>query len=132
MQNQGLLCAAVTNAPSANAALLLSGIGLGGFSGGFFDAVILGEACARAKPFPEPYLEAMARLGVAPGECFAVEDSAPGLTAAVRAGVATVGVLTTQPPGALVEAGACLLVDDFEAVELWGYLEGAVDARGQP
>ena len=44
-----------------------------------------------SKPDPAIYLFAMERLGVLPGECVAVEDSRSGATAAVRAGIKTVG-----------------------------------------
>ena len=31
--------------------------------------LVVGSECARAKPFPDPYLEAIRRLGVAPHDC---------------------------------------------------------------
>ena len=39
------------------------------------------------KPHPDPYLSAAARLGVAPEQCMAVEDSERGLESATRAGM---------------------------------------------
>lgn len=41
----------------------------------------------RAKPFPDPYLEAVKRFGTEPGECVVVEDSARGLKSAIAAGI---------------------------------------------
>ena len=41
-------------------------------------AVILGEECARAKPFPDPYLEGLKVLGIAPSEALVFEDSLSG------------------------------------------------------
>ena len=41
-------------------------------------AVILGEECARAKPFPDPYLEGLKFLGIAPSEALVFEDSLSG------------------------------------------------------
>lgn len=41
----------------------------------------------RAKPCPDPYLEAMRRFRADPDECVAVEDSARGLKAASAAGI---------------------------------------------
>ncbi|SQC29985.1 Phosphorylated carbohydrates phosphatase TM_1254 [Rothia kristinae] len=38
------------------------------------------------KPAPDMYAEAVRRMGCAPGQAVAFEDSAPGATAAVRAG----------------------------------------------
>ena len=47
---------------------------------------------ARTKPQPDLFLLAAQRLGVDPGDCVVLEDSEPGITAAARAGCATVGV----------------------------------------
>lgn len=41
----------------------------------------------RAKPAPDPYLEALSRFGAAPGDAVVVEDSERGLRAAVAAGI---------------------------------------------
>ncbi|HET6352197.1 MAG TPA: HAD-IA family hydrolase [Coriobacteriia bacterium] len=64
----------------------------------YFSAVVTKEATARSKPDPSLYLEAMRRLGVSGAEAIALEDSGPGLTAAVRAGMHTVAV-----PGSYTE-----------------------------
>lgn len=45
-----------------------------------------------AKPAPDVYLAAAARIGVRPAACVAIEDSAPGVTAAKRAGMTCVAV----------------------------------------
>ncbi len=46
----------------------------------------------RGKPYPDVFLEAARRLGVPPGDCVALEDSPPGATAAVRAGMRCVAI----------------------------------------
>jgi len=46
------------------------------------------EDTPRGKPAPDPYLEAAARLGIAPGDCLVVEDSQPGIDAGRAAGAA--------------------------------------------
>ncbi|MBF8186073.1 HAD family phosphatase [Nonomuraea sp. K274] len=51
-----------------------------------FDLVIANEDTARGKPYPDPYLEAVRRLGAAPGRCVAIEDSPAGIAAATAAG----------------------------------------------
>ena len=61
-------------------------------------------------------------LGVDADECIALEDSAPGASAAVAAGVRTVGVLSTQPAAALTAAGCTTLVTDFDDPALWDVL----------
>jgi HAD superfamily hydrolase (TIGR01509 family) len=46
----------------------------------------------RSKPAPDVYLRAAALLGVEPGACLAIEDSAPGVAAAKNAGMTCVAV----------------------------------------
>ena len=52
-----------------------------------FDAVVGGDEVARGKPAPDIYVEAARRIGVPAGECVALEDSDPGVRAAVGAGM---------------------------------------------
>ncbi len=59
---------------------------------GTFSAVITGDRVTRGKPDPESYLTAAATLGVDPARCVAIEDSPPGVRAAVAAGVPTIAV----------------------------------------
>lgn len=47
---------------------------------------------AAPKPAPDVYLRAAAALGLAPANCLAVEDSAPGVAAALAAGMRVVAV----------------------------------------
>lgn len=54
-----------------------------------FDVVVGRDAVARGKPAPDLYLHAADRLGVDARQCWAFEDSLPGLTAAVAAGART-------------------------------------------
>ncbi len=60
----------------------------------FFQAILTREDVSTPKPHPALYLLAAERLGLSPQECMAVEDSPPGLTAALLAGVPSVAVLT--------------------------------------
>jgi HAD superfamily hydrolase (TIGR01509 family) len=52
-----------------------------------FEVTVSSEEVARGKPAPDVYLEAARRLGIAPGRCAAVEDSASGIRAAHAAGM---------------------------------------------
>jgi HAD superfamily hydrolase (TIGR01509 family) len=58
---------------------------------GAFDAIATGDE-AEAKPAPDLYLLACERLGVAPPEAVALEDSPTGVAAARRAGLTVIGV----------------------------------------
>lgn len=61
---------------------------------------------ARPKPAPDLYLHAAAALGVSPGACAVIEDSATGATAARAAGMACFGYAATSDGAALARAGA--------------------------
>ncbi len=60
---------------------------------------------ARGKPEPDAYLAAAERLNVPPDRCLAIEDSVPGATAAVRAGVTCVFVTNGGETDPEVAAG---------------------------
>jgi beta-phosphoglucomutase len=64
----------------------------------FFDEIISRDDVFPNKPDPTPYLLAAQRLGLKPEQCIAVEDSPPGLEAALRAGVPTVAISTNFHP----------------------------------
>lgn len=53
-----------------------------------FSFVLAREDYRDSKPSPEPYLAAVARLGLAPEACLVIEDSRRGLLAAKAAGLA--------------------------------------------
>ncbi|NLG84057.1 MAG: beta-phosphoglucomutase [Firmicutes bacterium] len=58
----------------------------------FFDAVVDGHEVTRAKPDPEVFLRAAAKLGLFPGDCVVFEDAEAGIEAARRAGMKAVGI----------------------------------------
>jgi HAD superfamily hydrolase (TIGR01509 family) len=87
-------------ASSSNREIIDLVLGLAGFDGAFH-VTISSEEVARGKPAPDVYLEAARRLGIAPGRCVAIEDSANGLRAADAAGMTVVAVPNPHyPPGA--------------------------------
>jgi beta-phosphoglucomutase len=56
------------------------------------DAVSDGAQVQRSKPFPDIFLHAALSLRVSPVNCLAVEDSAPGIRAALDAGMFVIGL----------------------------------------
>lgn len=119
-RGSGLALAVVSNAPRANIDGVLAALGVADR----FAVTVSSDELPRGKPDPLPYRTALERLGVAPGQAVAFEDAVPGLTAAVRADLPTVGVLTTQSPEVLTGAGAVLTVRDFSDPALMGFLDG--------
>ena len=52
-----------------------------------FDLLVTAEDVTRIKPFPDLFLAAAEKLGLAPEECLVVEDSLNGLKAGQNAGM---------------------------------------------
>jgi HAD superfamily hydrolase (TIGR01509 family) len=88
----GLRLAIATTTTPANIDALVETT-LGGRTVDWFDVVGAGDAVARKKPAADVYELVLRELGLAPGECLALEDSAQGVAAARGAGVA---VLVTE------------------------------------
>jgi HAD superfamily hydrolase (TIGR01509 family) len=65
-----------------------------------FHPVVAHGDYARGKPAPDPYLTAAERLGVAPEDCLALEDSHNGVRAAAAAGMMTIMVPDLLEPTA--------------------------------
>lgn len=98
-----LAVASSSNRPLIDAVLDAAGIR------GLFAASVSSEEVARGKPAPDVYLEAARRLGVAPSDCAAVEDSSNGLRSAHAAGMLVVAYPNrTYPPAADALALAAL------------------------
>jgi HAD superfamily hydrolase (TIGR01509 family) len=113
-KRRGLALALVTNAPEANVEAILLALKLREF----FDEIVLSDEVGPVKPDPAPYSDALDRLGVAPEESLAFEDSTSGIASAVGAGVPTVGIASTQTPERLEGAGALMVAEDFTDPEL--------------
>ncbi len=59
---------------------------------GMLDVVVYFDTTRRTKPFPDPFVYAMKRLGVQPEETLAVGDAVSDITAARKAGCATAAI----------------------------------------
>lgn len=111
--------AVVTNAPRANAELMLKALRLEGR----FGALVIGDELPRGKPDPLPYLTALQLLGSTAQEAIAFEDSSSGVKAASAAGLYTYGMLGGLDEARLKAAGASAAIRDFNAPALWSRLE---------
>lgn len=115
----GLARAVVTNAPRANADLVLKGLG-------FDDRLpirVIGSELPRSKPDPLPYLTGLELTGGRAEHSVAFEDSLSGARAAVAAGVAVVGMMTTLDADALHGVGVTLAVKDFRDPRIYELIE---------
>jgi HAD superfamily hydrolase (TIGR01509 family) len=97
-------------ASSANRPLIELVLELAGLSSSF-SATISSEEVERGKPAPDVYLEAAARLGVAPHSAVVVEDSTNGIRAGKAAGMSVIAIPDSAyppEPAALNEADLVL------------------------
>lgn len=76
-------------------------------------ALVGGNEVARGKPAPDIFLEAAARLAVAPSACVALEDSDAGVLAALAAGMTPIMVPDLLPPSEAVLRAGPLVVDSL-------------------
>ncbi len=83
------------------------------FGGRIFTLADVGQ---RAKPNPDLFLYAAARLATAPEHCVVIEDAPHGLEAAKRAGMRSIALTTTYNRSLL--AAADLVVDSYAAIDL--------------
>ncbi|MBU2654313.1 HAD family hydrolase [Acidomonas methanolica] len=86
---------------------------------GRFDAVVTRDDVTRGKPDPEPYLKAAERIGVAPEDGLALEDSHSGALAAYAAGFRVVVVPDLLPPSEDVREKAFAVVESLLHVRDW-------------
>ena len=86
-RHAGVALAVATTTSASNVEALFSSLFGPGWRSGFA-AVVCAEDAPVKKPDPQAYRLALQRLGVAPGQAFALEDSPNGLAAARAAGIA--------------------------------------------
>lgn len=112
VDERGLKKVSVTNAPPENAKFMLECIGLENY----FDDIVFAAKLENPKPAPDPYCEGMQRMKLDVNTTLVFEDSPPGLGGAVSAGLKTIGVATTRSREELQEAGADLVVNNYNDV----------------
>lgn len=118
----GEIGAPVCVASSSSMERIRASLRIVGYSALFEPNVFCAADVARGKPHPDLFLHAAARMGVKPSRCLVIEDSVPGVTAALRAGMTAFGFIGgTHISGPehgqrLREAGAALVFDDMRAL----------------
>jgi HAD superfamily hydrolase (TIGR01509 family) len=118
-QVHDLPCAVVTNAPRANADVVLAAIGLHER----LPIVVIGGELKRSKPDPLPYLTALQLTGASAARAVAFEDSVSGVRAAAAAGIAVVGITTGLSARRLVAEGAEFGAADFHDSRIYQLIE---------
>jgi HAD superfamily hydrolase (TIGR01509 family) len=72
----------------------------------FENVIFSGVEMAHPKPAPDVFLAAAQAFNVPPSRCIVIEDSVPGVTAAVRAGMRVYGYAAFTPAKTLQATGA--------------------------
>ena len=70
----------------------------------FFPVIVSSSDVKHGKPAPDIFLRAAGLLGVDPKQCWVVEDSKPGVTAALAAGMRVVAITNTHTEAELQDA----------------------------
>lgn len=113
LRAQGIRCAVASSSTSGQIQACLGSLDLLHH----FSAFAGGDEVARAKPDPALYLLAAERLGVAPADCIAFEDSENGAKAALAAGMRVVVVPDLKhPPVSITERAFHVLDSLHDAV----------------
>ncbi|MFZ9596296.1 MAG: HAD family hydrolase [Bdellovibrionia bacterium] len=91
LQSQGIQRAIVSNSKRRELHTTLEQLNL--ISA--FDLIVSRDDVGKSKPDPTPYAFALSQLKLAPEQCIALEDSPSGLSACLRAGIPSVGILSS-------------------------------------
>ena len=81
----------------------------------FFVVTVTASDVKRGKPAPDIFLHAAELLGVKPNACCVIEDSKPGIAAAIAAGMRVIAITNTHPAEEL--AHATCVVSTYEQIE---------------
>lgn len=100
LHGEGIRCALVTMSEAPLAREIVASL-----DKPYFEFLVTGDTVTHGKPHPEAYLRAVDLLratdpDLEPWNCIALEDSIPGVAAAVASGVTTIAVphITPLPP----------------------------------
>ena len=138
MKDAGLAVAAASS--SKNAGLFLRTIRLDTFASehgisspsvrpglsllDIFDADVSGRDFEHGKPHPEMFLTAAAELSLAPADAMVLEDATAGVQAAKAGDMAAIGIARFDDVDLLVAAGADIVVESLDEVDLDALAEG--------
>jgi beta-phosphoglucomutase-like phosphatase (HAD superfamily) len=126
----GLRLAITTTTTPLNVTALLEST-LGPQSLDWFEVIAAGDIVPAKKPAPDIYLWALEKMGVAPGNCLAIEDSDNGVRSVLDAGIPSLVVTVNDYTRDQNFAGATLVLDHLgEPDSPCRALSGAGPAKG--
>jgi beta-phosphoglucomutase-like phosphatase (HAD superfamily) len=118
LKDAGIRLAAASSSKNAGLVLRQVRLGPGRSLLDVLDADVSGRDLAHGKPHPEIFLTAARELGLAPAECFVVEDAVAGIEAARAGAMAALGVARAGDVDLLTDAGADLVVTSLDEVDV--------------
>ncbi len=121
------LAIATTTTPDNVTALLHHS--LGAHAQDWFEVIGAGDIVPAKKPAPDIYLWVMARMGLAPQDCLAFEDSNNGIRASMGAGLKTVVTVNEYTAGHDFSGALAVLSDLGEPDAPFRLVQG--DSQGQ-
>jgi HAD superfamily hydrolase (TIGR01509 family) len=105
--------AVATSATPRNRKCTLASLGITSL----FEVAIDSSSFVQPKPSPEVFENAIARLEMAPSECWIIEDALTGVAAARKVPCFTVALTTSFGTADLLCAGADVVVDRFSEIQ---------------
>lgn len=81
----------------------------------FFRVTVSGSDITCGKPDPQIFLQTAALIGVAPADCWVIEDSKPGIAAALAANMRVIAIANTHPAEEL--QAATVVVRTYAEIE---------------
>jgi HAD superfamily hydrolase (TIGR01509 family) len=117
LKRKGIGISIGSNSPKARVELALKLMGITNY----FSAITSVADVAEGKPAPDIFLRAAEIASVSPADCLVVEDSTTGVTAAIAAGMRTLGFVGThhepdRQAGALKKLGAFAILKRMDAL----------------
>jgi len=111
----GFSCSIVTNCNKSVATKIIDYCQIAEF----IDYITIGNECKKSKPYPDPYLETIAKYNVNKNQCFIFEDSKSGLLSARLSNVCcVVGITTNYDSDELIQNGANFTINNYTDVKI--------------
>ena len=115
VKSHGFACSIVTNCNKNVATQIIEYCQIAKF----VDYLTIGNECKKSKPYPDPYLETIAKYGVNKNQCIIFEDSKSGLLSAKLSDVlCIVGITTNYDCAELTQNGANFTIDNYTTVKI--------------
>lgn len=127
----GLKLALASSSRNADAMLMQLSLPDGRSLLSIFSVDLSGRDVKKGKPDPELFLLAASALKFPPSECVVIEDAPSGIRAAKDGGMASVGIARLGDDKLLRDAGAGLVVNSLDRVDVASLKRGLLRAVGR-